>query len=179
MIYDYIMEIIQQDNKILRKVSKQVPIQDIKSKEVQKILSDMKIALDSQEDGVAIAAPQIGISLRIFIVSEKAYSIEKDTDEQKNKVYKKDFIFINPEIIKLSKKKQSLEEGCLSVRWLYGDVVRSTNAIIRAYNEKGELFTRGAGGLLAQIFQHEVDHLDGVLFIDKAKNIEEIQPNQL
>jgi len=89
-----------------------------------------------------------------------------------------DLVFINPEIIKISKKKGSVPEGCLSVRWLYGEVKRSTNATIRAYDENGKIFTRGGGGLLAQIFQHEVDHLNGVLFIDKAKNLVEIKPEK-
>ena len=72
-----------------------------------------------------------------------------------------------------------MPEGCLSVRWLYGEVKRSTNATILAYDEKGEKFTRGAGGLLAQIFQHETDHLDGILFTDKARNLEEMSPESV
>ena len=64
-----------------------------------------------------------------------------------------------------------MHEGCLSVRPLWGEVNRSINATITAYDENGVKITRGAGGLLAHIFQHETDHLDGVLFIDKARNI--------
>ncbi len=70
-----------------------------------------------------------------------------------------------------------MPEGCLSVRWLYGEVERSTNATIEAYDENSVKFTRGAGGLLAQIFQHETDHLDGILFIDKARNIMDLPPD--
>jgi MFS family permease len=65
-----------------------------------------------------------------------------------------------------------------SVRWLYGDVERSTQATVTAYDEHGESFVRGASGLLAQIFQHEIDHLDGILFIDKAHNLEEVTPEK-
>ena len=64
-----------------------------------------------------------------------------------------------------------MHEGCLSVRPLWGEVERSTNATVEAYDETGKKFTRGAGGLLAHIFQHETDHLDGVLFIDRARNV--------
>ena len=67
-------------------------------------------------------------------------------------------------------------EGCLSLRWLYGNVNRKKKVTIVAYNEKGERFQRGASGLLAQIFQHENDHLDGILFTDKAKDVEDIPP---
>jgi peptide deformylase len=73
---------------------------------------------------------------------------------------------------------QLMPEGCLSVRWLYGDVERSTQATVTAYDEHGESFVRGASGLLAQIFQHEIDHLDGILFIDKAHNLEEVTPEK-
>ncbi len=71
-----------------------------------------------------------------------------------------------------------MPEGCLSVRWFYGEVERSTNATIEAYDENAKKFTRGAGGLLAQIFQHETDHLNGILFIDKAKNIVDMPPEK-
>lgn len=174
------IKIVQQDNKVLRKKSTLVEVSDIKSERIQKILTDMKKALDSQKDGVALAAPQIGVSMRIFIVSHKAFELQENSKKRTagNDNTNKDIVFINPEIIKLSKKKQWLEEGCLSVRWLYGSVNRSTNATIVAYNENGEKFTRGAGGLLAQMFQHEVDHLNGILFIDKAREIEEIAPNK-
>lgn len=174
------IKIVQQEDKILHEIAKPVPIDEIKSEKIQKIITEMKEALDSQDDGVAIAAPQISVPLRIFVVSKRAFEIQNEETEvnEENKNLNDDLVFINPEVIKLSKKKQFLEEGCLSVRWLYGDVNRSTNATVRAYDEKGEQFTRGAGGLLAQIFQHETDHLNGVLFIDKAKNIEEILPEK-
>ena len=131
----------------------------------------MKSALDSQEDGVAIAAPQIGVPLRIFLVSGRILQSINKSDK-----LLKDLIFINPKIIKLSSKKRYLPEGCLSVRWLYGKVNRAERATIKAYDEKGNLITRGAGGILAQIFQHETDHLDGILFTDSAIDIENIPP---
>ena len=71
-----------------------------------------------------------------------------------------------------------MEEGCLSVRWKYGKVMRSEKATITAYDENGKKFSRGATGLIAQIFQHETDHLDGVLFIDKADNIVDLPPKK-
>ena len=82
----------------------------------------------------------------------------------------------NPEILKTSKEKMVVEEGCLSVRWLYGRVKRSQKTMVRAYDESGKMFTMGGSGLLSQAFQHEIDHLDGVLFIDKATDIKNIPP---
>ncbi|MCR4306753.1 MAG: peptide deformylase, partial [Candidatus Yonathbacteria bacterium] len=81
-------------------------------------------------------------------------------------------------ITKTSKQKVWMTEGCLSVRWLYGDVKRATKTEVRAYDEHGKRFTRGASRLLSQIFQHEIDHLDGVLFIDKARHVEELPPEK-
>lgn len=177
------VKIIQEGNKTLRKKAALVPVGDIKSAQIKKILADMKKALDSQHDGVALAAPQIGVSLRIFIISRKAFEIDeresaKGTPTEEHKA-QKDMVFINPEITKLSKKRKWTPEGCLSVRWFYGEVQRAEKATVTAYNEKGEKFTRGGSGLIAQIFQHETDHLEGVLFIDKARNLEEIDPEEL
>lgn len=164
--------IVQQENPVLRKIAKAVPVKDITSPQIQKIIADMKEALASQKDGVAIAAPQIGQSLRIFAVSSKVLS----QADPKYKHLGDDLICINPVITKRSKKKEEVEEGCLSVRWLYGRIKRSTNVTLKAHDEHGKLFERGAGGLLAQIFQHETDHLEGILFIDEAYDVVEIPP---
>jgi peptide deformylase len=118
--------------------------------------------LHGEEDGVAIAAPQIGVSLRIFIVAGKTLSIIKNEEGQKEYP---DQVYINPTLIKLSKKKKKMEEGCLSVRWLYGEVERSEKVTINAHDEHGNKVHMGASGLMAQVFQHEVDHLNGILFL--------------
>jgi peptide deformylase len=168
-------KILQKEAPVLREIAGEVPLETINSPKIQSILEEMKEALDSQDDGVAIAAPQIGYPLRIFVVSRKVDHLEKGKEETEAPTGK-DLVFINPVIIKLSKEKKYVEEGCLSVRYLYGKVRRSTKATVEAYDERGKKFSRGGTGLLAQIFQHEVDHLDGCLFIDKAKDIEEIIP---
>jgi len=182
-------EIVQKEDKVLRKMAKEVPISDIESRKIQTIIRRMQKALDKEDDGVAIAAPQIGENLRIFVVSKKIFEI---MDEEKTRVKKskrenleefekqkpeyKDMVFINPEILKTSKESKLMEEGCLSVRWLYGKVIRSQKTLIRAYDESGKPFTMGGTGLLSQAFQHETDHLNGVLFIDKAKDLKDIPP---
>ena len=171
------VEIIQNGNPILRKIAKEVPVASIPSEKIHRVIADMKKALHSQDDGVAIAAPQIAVSLRIFVVSGKVF--EEDFVGG-NKLLKDisgthpDLVCINPIFKKISKDKKSLAEGCLSVRPLYGKVRRATKATIEAYNEKGEKFTMEGSGLLAQIFQHETDHLDGILFIDKARDMHEV-----
>ena len=182
-------KILQSKEIVLRKVAKEVNIKEIKTPKLQKILKEMSASLASQHDGVAIAAPQIGYSLRIFMVSGKIFEAgfpDSPTDNatrsnavgdpvQKDSAVK-DLVFINPKILKLSRQKAWVPEGCLSVRWLYGKTYRSAKALVSAYDENGKKFQRGGAGLLAQIFQHETDHLNGILFIDHAKEIKEDKP---
>lgn len=191
-------EIVQKENKVLRKKAKEIPIENIKSRKIETIIRRMVRALDSQEDGVAIAAPQIGENLRIFVVSKKIFEImaeekrKKSAIENQEKTSKrenleefkkeeqemKDMIFINPEILKTSKEKMTMEEGCLSIRWLYGKVRRSQKTLVKAYDENGKIFTLGGTGLLSQAFQHEIDHLNGILFTDKATDLKEVPPQE-
>lgn len=178
------IEIVQSENPVLRKVASNILVADILKPKIQKIINDMKEALDSQDDGVAIAAPQIAIPLRIFVVSGRIFdqdfvrgkTVQKNIEQKKQK--HSDLVFINPTFLKISKDKKLMQEGCLSVRPLYGKVRRATRATIEAYNEHGKKFTQNGSGLLAHIFQHETDHLDGVLFIDKAKDLHEAMPGE-
>jgi len=156
----------EKGGKVLREISEPVDF-SIEQKELKKILADMREALFSQDDGVAIAAPQIAILKRIFLINPVVYKTEKCAGIAET-------VFINPKILKTSRDKKLMEEGCLSVRPLYGKVRRSSRVLIEAYNEKGQKFEMTASGLLAQIFQHETDHLEGVLFIDKAKELYEL-----
>lgn len=184
-------EIVQKENKILRKIAKAVAIEEISSRKIQTIIRRMIKALNSQEDGVAIAAPQIGEDLRIFVISKKIFEImeeekmrasgskrEKLEAFAKEKPEFKDLVFINPEILKTSKAKMLTDEGCLSIRWLYGKVKRSQKTLVRAFDENGKPFTMGGVGLLSQAFQHEIDHLDGILFTDKAIDLKEMVPEK-
>lgn len=181
------VKIVQKEDPVLRDVADPINPKDFASPRLKKILSDMATALEKEEDGVAIAAPQIGVALRIFLVSHRAFEY-KDEDENNHiaqeidggetqyneKTVHANMVFINPTITKLSRKKRWVPEGCLSVRWLYGEVLRSEKATVRAFDEEGKAFTYGGSGLLAQIFQHEADHLNGALFIDSARNVEKI-----
>ncbi len=170
------VEIVQDGNKTLRQIAKEVPVSEIIKPKIQKILKDMSDALDSQNDGVAIAAPQIDVSLRIFIVSGKIFDKEfiDGTSNFSSIKTNPNLFFINPIITKISKDKKIMDEGCLSVRPIYGKVRRATRATVEAYNEKGKKFKMNGSGLLAHIFQHETDHLEGILFTDKAKDMREI-----
>ncbi len=183
-------KIVQKNEKVLRQNAKEILIKEITTPKIKRVLKEMSLALKSQDDGVAIAAPQIGYKLRIFVVSGKIFTADFMQEKKilnqeprpspllikEREEIPKDLVFINPKISKLSREKEWVPEGCLSVRWLYGKTFRSKKVTIAAYDENGKKFQRGASGLLAQIFQHETDHLNGILFIDHAKDIKEELP---
>lgn len=161
-------KIVQQENPVLRKIAEPIDVSSITHKETQKIIEEMFTALAIQKDGVALAAPQIDYSKRIFIISPQILDTEVHIP----------LVYINPTIIKRSRDKKNMEEGCLSCRWWYGKTKRSSRVVVHAFDQKGKEFTLEGRGLIAQIFQHEIDHLDGILFIDHAKDLKEIEPEQ-
>jgi peptide deformylase len=132
--------------------------------ELRNLVKTMQATLAKEDDGVALAAPQIGVSKRMFVIAPSAY--EEDAKW-------KPLVFINPKLTKMSKKTEERQEGCLSVRWIYGKTNRHISATVEAYDVDGRKFSFGAKGLIAHIFQHEIDHLDGILFIDHGFDFEE------
>ena len=131
------LDIVEKGNIVLETVAKEVPVAEITSQPIQKIISDMKETLDAISDGVGLAAPQVGESLRIFLVSKK---ILKRNAKHKSKHEQEsidDLVCINPKIIKVSRKTQDMQEGCLSVRWIYGTTKRHVGATVEAFDELG------------------------------------------
>jgi peptide deformylase len=164
--------IVQEGDPVLRQTAKPVSKKDIGSSALTKIIAHMKKVLVKEPFGVAIAAPQIGEPLRIFVVSGKVFAAETPEGEVEQPI-PADRVFINPELTRLSRKKAEMSEGCLSVRGKYGSVVRHEKASIKALDETGKTITYHGTGLVGHIFQHECDHLDGILYTDKAVQLEE------
>lgn len=162
--------IVQIGTEVLRKKAIPVPKKDIGGVRLTALVKKMSKALAKEDNGVAIAAPQVGVSERLFVVAGKVFLPE---DSPKEAPVPPDKVFINPEIVRLSRTKRVMSEGCLSVRGTYGTVLRHEKASIKAQDEKGKTITYNASGLLAHIFQHEVDHLEGVLYVDKALQVED------
>ncbi len=172
--YVYTMKdpIVQGGAAVLRQRAMPVLKKDFGSTKLKSIITKMKKALDAEEYGVAIAAPQIGESLRVFVIAEKVFKETVQEVAAKEKVLmNKPLVFINPVLTRLSRKKREMSEGCLSVRGRYGAVLRHEKATITAQDIHGIPFTYHGSGLLAHIFQHEVDHLEGILYIDKATKL--------
>lgn len=166
-------EIVQEGTPVLRGIAQPVPKELFGTKELSDLIVDMADALDQEPDGVALAAPQIAVPYRLFIVRKDRTmpppptDLPADAPERMPKVE----VYINPVIVKTSRKRQRADEGCLSVCGIYGTTNRHERVTVRAQHEDGKRFERGGGGLLAQIFEHEIDHLDGTLFIDNAENL--------
>lgn len=150
------MKIVQHPNPLLRKVCAEV--EDIK--EGRKIVSALRESLSkSEKEGIGLSAPQIGINKRVYIARKIIYQGEKEDHL--------DIAFINPTIIKGSKDKGKSLEGCLSIKDTYGYVLRHNKIVVEYTDINGDRKILRTGGYLAYVIQHEQDHLDGILFIDK------------
>lgn len=150
------MTVLHNPNKELRVVSEPVALDRLGSKELKKLIKDLKDTM-KEENGVGIAAPQVGVHERVIIA---------ETEEGPT-------AFINPEITERAFKLVDSEEGCLSVPGVWGIVKRHRAVTVKALKEDGTPVQFKANGLLAIIFQHEIDHLDGILFIDRATELRE------
>lgn len=163
-------KIVNKGHPALSTVARVIAKEEIGTKDLNDIIETMRTELASQDDGVSIAAPQVGESIRMFVVSPMAF--HKNTKHFQT-------VYINPRILKSSKEKEYMLEGCLSVRWLYGEVERAKQVMIESLDEFGKRHVRGASGLMAQIFQHEIDHLDGILFDSKAEDLRDLPPEKV
>jgi peptide deformylase len=162
-------EIVQDGAPVLRGVAAPVPETLFGTPELKKIIDAMAQALDGEPDGVAIAAPQIALPYRLFLVR---YDRVMEPPAEGEPPHAPEIgVYANPSFVKTSRKRSIMDEGCLSVRGFYGKTMRHERATVRAQDASGAAFERGGGGLLAQIFQHERDHLNGILFIDHAQDI--------
>ena len=144
-----ILDIVKLGEESLRQPS--IPVAEVND-EIKQLAEDMFDTM-IEADGVGLAAPQIGKNIRMFVLSA-------DDDVRR--------VFINPQIIKTSEETGPYDEGCLSIPQVYETIERPLRVTVQAINEKGKAFTLDADGLLARIIQHENDHLDGVVFIDRG-----------
>ena len=155
-----IREIIKVPNPILKKVSKPV---DVVDDEIRKVLDDM---LDTMYDapGIGLAAIQIGIPLRMLVIDISSVG-DQDNNEKDPQ------FFINPEIIDPSDDLSSFEEGCLSVPGIWEEIERPDQCIVKFVNRDGQKKKKKCKGLLATVIQHEMDHLEGIVFVDHLSRL--------
>jgi peptide deformylase len=138
-------------------------------KTLQTLIDDM---VDTMRDapGVGLAAPQVGISERVIVV-EYAEEDEETAETKQTNAKPRLYVVVNPEIVKVSQETEFGVEGCLSIPGLVGEVERFSTIQIKGLNRHGQPLKLKAEGWLARIFQHEIDHLNGVLFPDRATRV--------
>jgi peptide deformylase len=139
-------------DKILRQKAKKVA--DVRDVKLQQLILNMSETM-KEKDGIGLAAPQVGENLRIIVINTQDGVLA----------------LINPRILIKSLKREEMEEGCLSFPKIFGIVRRPVKILISALNKDGKRVRFTAKGFLARVIQHEVDHLNGILFIDKVKKI--------
>ncbi len=152
-------------NDILHRRLKDVDVAKITSREMQKFFKDM-IETMYVKDGVGLAANQVGVDAQIFTLV-KNYNALNETE---------DLVLINPSWEKVTRHQQWDEEGCLSIPGYYGKIKRYTHIKVSGYNQKGKRIEFLADDFFARIIQHECDHLNGHLYVEKAKDIHKVEP---
>lgn len=153
----------KQDERVLRKKTRDFDLRGDR-KAISRLIQEMRQAM-RKANGVGLSANQIGLDAKVFVaqVPDTRGSL-------------KFYAFFNPKIEKTGGEKLLLEEGCLSVPGKYGSVERFERITVSGYDKNGKSLKIKAWGLLAHVFQHEIDHLNGILFIDKAKELHEVSP---
>jgi peptide deformylase len=152
------------------------PVLRRKARPVTKFNNDLQTLIDDMIDtmrdapGVGLAAPQVGISERVIVV-EYAEPEEVEEGEEPREVEPKLYVMVNPEIVKASPETVMGVEGCLSIPVLVGEVERAQEVRIKGFNRRGQPMKVKADGWLARIFQHEIDHINGVVFTDRATKV--------
>lgn len=147
----------KKDEKFLRQITHSFDFQKYKKSETRELVKTMRRDMQ-QYEGIGLSANQVGLNVKVFVA----------------KVENKFYAFFNPEIIQASKEIIAMDEGCLSVPGVFGSVDRPAKITIKGYDQNGKVIKIKAWGLLARVFQHEIDHLHGKLFIDKAKQVERV-----
>ena len=144
--------------KFLRKRMPNFDFSKHTKKELRDLITRMKLIMQ-EANGIGLSGNQVGLEYRVFIAKPE----------------KKMYAVFNPEIIKESKEKSDMEEGCLSVPLSYGEVTRVEKITVKGQDINGKEVKYKLNGLLARVFQHEIDHLNGTLFIDKAREIHKVE----
>ncbi len=154
----------RKDEKFLRHKTADFDFAKFSKREANELIAKMRKAMHAAH-GIGLSANQIGLDLKVFVAEVP--------DAQGGMKF---YAIFNPKIEKMSVEKIPFEEGCLSVPYTYGTIERSERVTLAGFDKGGKPLKIKAWGILARVFQHETDHLEGKLFIDKAKNIQKITP---
>jgi len=165
------LEIVQAGNPVLRKQGRQLTTEEIGSPSIQELIEKMRETM-RDAPGVGLAAPQIGLSIQLAVIEDRAEYLSDLSPEQLARLQRSAIPFhviINPKLSFLDNSSAQFFEGCLSVEGYQAVVDRALNVRVECLNEKGEEITINAQGWYARILQHEIDHLNGTLYVDRMK----------
>lgn len=175
MLYPIVTIEEKQNKKFLQRVAKEVCFvpkgcvidgKEMNMKEISALLADMKATMHGA-NGIGLSANQIGINGKFFIAQ---------VPDEKGKPAR--YAVFNPVIEKVGKNMEDMEEGCLSIPLTYGNVPRADRVVLTGFDKNGKSLRFKAWGLLARVFQHEVDHLNGKLFVDRTKDIHKVAESE-
>ncbi|WP_440066806.1 peptide deformylase [Tenacibaculum discolor] len=163
-----ILPIVAYGDPVLRKVGKEI---DKNYPQLDKLIADMRETMYNA-NGLGLAAPQIGKDIRLFIIDASPFAEDDDLSEEEKEVFKNfNRVFINAKIIKEEGEEWAFNEGCLSIPTVNEDVFRQEKVTIEYQDENFEKHTETLSGLPARVFQHEYDHIEGILFTDKLSSL--------
>ncbi|EKD43962.1 MAG: Peptide deformylase [uncultured bacterium] len=162
-----LLPVVTEPNSILHQKGRDLTKEELQTPAIKKLIKNMTETM-YVKDGVGIAAPQVNESIQLCVIGKQFSPIN----------IREDLVLVNPTWTKLSIKKAWDSEGCLSVPFVYGDVKRYVKIKVKALNQHGEPIEFVAQDFPARIVQHEVDHLNGVLFIEKARNLKKIDSEE-
>ncbi|WP_299010032.1 peptide deformylase [uncultured Tenacibaculum sp.] len=163
-----ILPIVAYGDPVLRKVGKEI---DKDYPQLEKLIADMRETMYNA-NGLGLAAPQIGKDIRLFVIDASPFAEDDDLSEEEKEVFKNfNRVFINAKIIKEEGEEWAFNEGCLSIPTVNEDVFRQEKVTIEYLDENFEKHTETLSGLPARVFQHEYDHIEGVLFTDKLSSL--------
>ena len=163
------LEIVQAGDPVLRQQGRPLTLEEIRSPRIQELIELMRETM-REAPGVGLAAPQIGESIQLAVIEDREEYIESLSAEQLAKTQRSAVPFhviINPKLTVLDNSSASFFEGCLSVEGYSAVVDRALNVRVECLNERGEAITINAQGWYARILQHEIDHLNGILYVDR------------
>lgn len=163
-----ILPIVAYGDPVLRKVGKEI---DKDYPQLEKLIADMRETMYNA-NGLGLAAPQIGKDIRLFVIDASPFAEDDDISEEEKEVFKNfNRVFINAKIIEEEGDEWAFNEGCLSIPTINEDVFRQEKVTIEYQDENFEKHTETLSGLPARVFQHEYDHIEGVLFTDKLSSL--------
>ena len=163
-----ILPIVAYGDPVLRKVGREI---DASYPDLTKLIKDMRETMYNA-NGVGLAAPQIGKDIRLFLIDASPFAEDNDATKEEKKVLENfNKVFINAKIIEEEGEEWSFNEGCLSIPEIRGDVFRQESVTFEYQDEDFNTHTETLTGIAARIFQHEYDHIEGVLFTDKLSSL--------